>query len=143
MGQRAWFAWHALDRDEAGQPPARRELERRHGLTNGALYKLIWDKLKRPGYATVVKAAAALNCTPDWLQSEKGPGPRASLPIVPRPAHPPRPEKKSLAAVTAGYAVSEQAILRVAESGAEDIPGATGAEQPDQRKATTNRNKPR
>jgi hypothetical protein len=88
MGHRAWFAWHALPRDDRGNPPKLRELEREHELPNGSLYKLIWGVLVRPGLVQLVKMAAALGTTPEWLQLERGAAPKASWPVVPRPDPP-------------------------------------------------------
>lgn len=88
MGHRVWFAWKCLDRDPKGNPPPWRELEDKVGLTNGSIYKATWDIAKRPGFEQLTKLAEALKTTPEWLQAERGEGPRASRPIEPRPAPP-------------------------------------------------------
>lgn len=88
MGHRVWFAWKCLPRDPKGNPPTWRELEDRVGLTNGSLYKATWDIAKRPGFDQLEKLALALETTPEWLQHERGDGPRAAWPIEPRPAPP-------------------------------------------------------
>jgi hypothetical protein len=88
MGQRAWFAWKCLPRDERGDPPSWRELEEKHGLSNGSIYKLTWDLTTRPSFEQLEKIAAALGTTPGWLQAGKGDGPRARWPVENRPAAP-------------------------------------------------------
>lgn len=88
MGQRVWFAWHCLPRDDRGEPPTLRSLEVAHGLANGTLHKLTWDLLKRPGYERLTKVCEALGVTPEWLQTGRGPGPVASWPVPPRPQPP-------------------------------------------------------
>jgi len=85
IGHRAWHAYYCLPRDEKGEPPAMRELEREHGVSNGGLQKLIKGNLKRPGYGVLSKLAKALKTTPDWLQAEEGDVPQSSWPI---PAYP-------------------------------------------------------
>jgi hypothetical protein len=94
MGQRAWFAWHCLRRDQRGNPPDWRELERRFGLSNATLYKVIWDVAKRPGFEVLTKVAAALECSPEWLQAGSGPGPKSSWPVPSRPPPPEGAQKK-------------------------------------------------
>jgi len=98
MGHRAWFAWHCLDRDEFGKPPSLRGLERPGHLANNSLSKLIWDKLKRPGWEQLEKMARALQVTPEWLQQGSGVGPVARWPVLPRPD---APRKKSAATISA------------------------------------------
>jgi hypothetical protein len=86
LADRAWFAWNCLPRDERGDRPKIRELERSYGLTNGSLHRLINGISVRPGYEQIVKMAAALNTTAEWLQLEKGAAPTTSWPVPPRPA---------------------------------------------------------
>jgi hypothetical protein len=88
MGHRAWFAWKCLPRDSRGNPPSWRELEGGHGLTNGSIYKIVWDRTTRPSYEQISKVAAALSTTPEWLQREEGAGPLASVYVEPRPVSP-------------------------------------------------------
>ncbi len=105
IGQRAWFAWKCLPRDPKGNPPAWRELEEKHGLSNGSLYKITWDFAKRPGFDQLEKLAAALNVTPQWLMKGTGPGPVAGWPIEPRPAPPERKLGKARSGPTLDAAV--------------------------------------
>jgi transcriptional regulator with XRE-family HTH domain len=85
MADRAWFAYQCLPKTETGAPPPLRELERANDLSNAMLRKLIRGISKRPSYVELVKMARALNCTPEWLQSEIGDGPVARWPIPVRP----------------------------------------------------------
>ncbi len=85
LADRAWFAWNCLPRDERGDRPKIRELERANGLTNGSLHRLITGVSVRPGFAQLAKMATALNTTPEWLQFEKGTAPTTSWPVPPRP----------------------------------------------------------
>lgn len=144
MGHRAWFAYQALPRDEHGLPPKRRKLERDNKLANGALRKLIWDLLKRPGYETISRAAAALQCTPEWLMTGEGEGPKASWFILPRPPLPPPREEQAssesgeVPAVIATYQARldtsrSDGVLRVSDRSAEHPPGGSSSELPDQR----------
>lgn len=86
LADRAWFAWNCLPRDERGDRPKIRELERGHGLTNGSLHRLINGISVRPGYEQLAKMAQALNTSPEWLQFERGEAPTTSWPVPPRPA---------------------------------------------------------
>jgi hypothetical protein len=88
LGHRAWFAYQCLPRDSQGRPPSRRSLERRHGLANKDLARLIWDFYERPSYGKMHKFAAALGTTPEWLDKEEGPGPVTGFPVMPRPEPP-------------------------------------------------------
>lgn len=72
--RRAWQAWRALPR-RRGEPPPIRELERAHQISNAQLNKLINGLSKRPSYGEIVKMAAALRTTPEWIESGTGPGP--------------------------------------------------------------------
>jgi hypothetical protein len=95
MGERTWWAWHCLPRDDRGTPPDWRALERSVGLANGTLYKFTWDLTTRPGIDTLEKVASALRTTPEWLHNERGEGPMARWPIPPRPAPPEGAAKRS------------------------------------------------
>lgn len=86
VGLRAWWAWQCLPRDEAGRPPPIRRLEEDNDLSNGQLGKLIGDRIKKPSYETIDKAASALGCSTDWLGKGVGEAPLASFPVQPRPA---------------------------------------------------------
>lgn len=46
---------------------------------------------KRPSYAELIKMAHALDCSPEWLQSNVGEGPRANTFV---PAGPPLPKPR-------------------------------------------------
>lgn len=97
MGQRIWYAWHCLPRDERGEPPTLRALERKLELPNATFHKYMWEKAKpeRAAFDVLRKMATALNTTPEWLLHEDGDGPVSTFPIVPRPAPPaPKPRKK-------------------------------------------------
>ena len=87
-GHRAWFAWKCLPRDERGEPPTFRSLERAHGLANKDLSRLVWDFYKRPSYEKMQRFAAALKTTPEWLEHEEGVGPSAKGYVQPRPEPP-------------------------------------------------------
>jgi DNA-binding Xre family transcriptional regulator len=95
MGERAWWAYQCLPKDGFGRPPSFRGLEESVGLTNNQLRRLIWDEYKRPGLEQLEKFAKALNTTPEWLQFERGEGPKASWHIPLRPEAPPGFKKKS------------------------------------------------
>lgn len=86
IAERAWFAWHCLPRNRRNKPPAIRKLELAHGLANAALRKVIYGQTARPAYDSVLKMAAALNCSPQWLVANEGPGPLASTFVEPPPA---------------------------------------------------------
>ncbi len=88
MGHRAWFAWHCLERDAHGQPPSLRSLEASERLANNSLSKLIYDKLKRPGWSRLEQMARALRVEPQWLLDGQGSGPVAKWPVGPRPDAP-------------------------------------------------------
>lgn len=94
VGLRAWFAYQALT-DEHGREPSVRELERRAGLANKDLWRLIYDVYKRPSYEKMQQFAAALGTTPEWLAREEGPGPQVSWQTRPRPPIPPGMRKKT------------------------------------------------
>jgi hypothetical protein len=95
IGHRAWFAYQALARDPHGRPPSRRSLERKYGLSNKDLARLIWDFYERPSYEKMQKFAAALGTTPEWLAREEGPGPQVSFPVPPRPPPPAGMQKRT------------------------------------------------
>lgn len=88
MGDRAWFALQCLPRDDRGQPPKVRQLELDHGLSNGAIHKIIWGVTTAPTFPVLRRVAQALGTTPEWLLDGEGEGPRASFPVVPRPEPP-------------------------------------------------------
>lgn len=95
VGHRVWFAWNCLPRDERGEKPSLRSIEGAYGLTNGTLHKALWDLAPRPGLERAQKIADALGVTTDWLYYERGPGPHASWPVVPRPAAPDGARKRA------------------------------------------------
>jgi len=88
MADRAWFAYQCLPRDDRGEPPDWRVLEREHGLSNGTIYKLIWGITVQPTWDTLEKAATALRVPSEWLRREEGAGPIARWPVPVRPAPP-------------------------------------------------------
>lgn len=90
MAARAWWAWQCLPRDPRGNAPQFRPLERKHGLSNNTLRKLMGAELRRPSYEVLTNAAAALGCSPEWLQHGKGTAPVATYPVAPWPG----PSKK-------------------------------------------------
>lgn len=143
MGHRAWFAWQCLERDDRGQPPKWRELERRHKLPNAALRRLVWDISKRPGYPIIVKSAAALNCTPEWLMFETGPGPTARWPVLPRPAQAPAEAGNARLSdeLQEGQATSEDGVLNIVQGSSEDVPSRGRVESANKSKAATGKRK--
>lgn len=116
MGHRAWFAWQCLDRDDHGRPPSYRSLEEANELSNNSLRKLIYDRLKRPGWDQLEKLARALKTTPEWLQREQGVGPTSRWPVPPRPD--PTPAKESPATIPlAAQAEFERDTKKLGKSG--------------------------
>jgi hypothetical protein len=95
MGDRVWFAWKCLPRDDRGESPDWRDLERSVDLSNGTFYKLVWDITTRPAYETLEKAARALGTTMEWLKHERGEGPMARWYVPPRPEPPEGAAKRS------------------------------------------------
>ena len=105
MGHRAWFAWQCLPRNERGEPPTWRELEDRHDLSNGSIYKIVWDISTRPSFGQLERVAAALCTTPHWLLTGRGYSPAARWPVAPRPAAPKKQGKKSAERPVRGHAI--------------------------------------
>jgi hypothetical protein len=89
LGHRAWFAWQCLPRDDRGRPPSWRSLEIDHDLPNATLPRIIWGRTRRPSAEILSQVAAALGTTIDWLLYERGEGPAARWPVVPRPDYEP------------------------------------------------------
>lgn len=85
MGHRAFWAWQCLERDELGQPPPVRVLERTHRLANNSLRRLIRGETARPSRPQLELMAGALKTTAEWLEFERGDGPAAKWPIPPYP----------------------------------------------------------
>jgi transcriptional regulator with XRE-family HTH domain len=115
MGHRAWWAYQCLPKDRMGHAPKFRELERAAGLTNNQLRRLIWDEYKRPGLEQLEKFAKALNTTAEWLQFERGEGPKADGYIRERPEAPLGMRKKSARVVLELDADTQGAFARKSE----------------------------
>jgi hypothetical protein len=88
-GHRAWWAWHCLPRDDRGQPPTLRSLEKKAGLSNNDLSRLVWDWYVRPSWEKMQRFAVALGTTAEWLEREEGPRPLSAWHVPPRPLPPP------------------------------------------------------
>ena len=86
MAHRAWHALNCLPRTSKGAHPPVRALEREHGISHAALSKMLKGQLKRPGFEQLTAIAAALNTTPQWLQSGKGDPPVSAWPIPDYPS---------------------------------------------------------
>ncbi len=89
MGQRAWYAYQCLARNEMGKLPSYRALEAANGpLSNNTLRKLFADELTRPGPIVARNLAKALGVASDWLQFGEGAPPVniSGWPITARPA---------------------------------------------------------
>lgn len=81
MGHRAFWAWQCLERDELGQPPHVRVLERTNELANNSLRRLIRGETVRPSRPQLERMAKALGTTADWLEFGRGEGPASRWPI--------------------------------------------------------------
>jgi hypothetical protein len=135
MAERAWFAYNALERDERGELPAIRAIERQHGVPHNSLNKFIQGRLTRPGPIVMQSIANALQTSVEWLTLERGEGPVTRWPI---PAYPPQylkgparavKKKKPLTEELSGaVASSEEGPLHIAKRGAKKTPGRVGTE---------------
>ena len=102
LNRRAWRAWQCLPRSENGSPPIVRELERKNGLANGQIHKLLKGRSRRPSMVELEKMATALGTSSEWLQFGRGQPPPARNEIAPWPGpktpipRPPRPKKPHL-----------------------------------------------
>lgn len=95
VGERAWWAWQCLPRNDRDQPPTWRSLEKKYGMTNATIRRWIWDlNTENPTVKTAAVVATALRCTPEWLVDEEGPGPMTDRHIPRRPAPPKKQPKR-------------------------------------------------
>lgn len=85
FGERAWRAWHSLPRDENGEPPSQRSIEKRHDLPQGTLSKVFKGDRANLQADTLEQLAEALGTSPAWLLRGHGEPPRLTGPIGPRP----------------------------------------------------------
>lgn len=118
IGQRAWFAWHCLPRNDKGQPPSISQLERDHGLSHAQLRKLVMGLSSRPSYSTLTRAAQALDCAPEWLADSEGTPPVCSVFVPPGP---PLRKKAAASAGTARSGVLSQNEIVLFETKARDL----------------------
>ena len=107
IGQRAWFAWHCLPRNDKGQPPSISQLEREHGLSHAQLRKIVMGLSSRPSYSTLTRAAQALDCAPEWLADGEGTPPVCSIFVPPGPPL----RKKAAASASARSSLSQNEIV--------------------------------
>ena len=85
--ERVWHAYYCLPRDEKGQPPAVRQLERAFKIAHGTLNKLYEGraKLERTNHSRVERIARALETSVDWLLYERGAPPMTAWHVPPWP----------------------------------------------------------
>lgn len=75
LGDRAWFAWQCLPRDEQGLSPAPRALEQAHELPEGLLSAVFEGRRKSVTALAAVRLARALCCDVGWLLEGVGTAP--------------------------------------------------------------------
>jgi hypothetical protein len=84
LADRVWFAYHCLPRDERGEPPSMRSLEKSVGLHEGTLSKLLAGA-KDHRRQTFAKIATALRVSEHWLDYGGNDGPVPTGIVPPRP----------------------------------------------------------
>ncbi len=86
LADRAWYALHCLRRDDAGKPPALKDLEVRVGLSYGTLSHVMCGRRSQHRPGTFPLMARALGVSEAWLRGEGGArGPMLTGMIAPRP----------------------------------------------------------
>jgi hypothetical protein len=85
LSDRVWFALHCLPRDENGEPPTYRKLERECQLSNGLLSKMALGQRSHQWSTTVRACSAALRVSEAWLQYGGGGGPTPTGVVPPCP----------------------------------------------------------
>lgn len=70
LADRIWYAYHCLPRDERGEPPQKKEFERKHGIYNGLLAKIFSGERPSPSADAVQQIAKAFGVSVDFLTNE-------------------------------------------------------------------------
>jgi len=86
LADRVWYALHSLSRDENGEPPSLRKIEKDFGLANALLSKTITGKSRHQWRDTYRTLANALRVSEHWLEfGGEGDAPTPTGIVPPRP----------------------------------------------------------
>jgi transcriptional regulator with XRE-family HTH domain len=89
LSDRVWWAYQCMPRNQDGDLPTIREIERANGLANAAIQKWIHPKHElRPSAMMLDRIASALRTTSAFLLHGEGDPPMTSWPTLPKPAKP-------------------------------------------------------
>ena len=87
LADRVWYAIHCLRRNADGSVPKYVSIERKVGLPNAFLSKMVRGKRPEPSAASMVALASVLDVDLQWLVSGIGNAPSLSGPLPPRPGY--------------------------------------------------------
>lgn len=84
LASRVWYLYHCLPRDEFGNPPSFRELEKVAGLAASTMSRTVSGKRKHHGHETFARIAKVLGVSADLLRTGIGewPTPTGNIPPV-------------------------------------------------------------